>query len=359
MSYTKVKNISMNKKSGKINICGASSNVFPITYSTYNIVDSVERYHETELELLRGLNGGGLVLNASCYKWQYALMRTNEELYNNANTWQLYEDTILKYQLYYIGNIGYNNGYIEISNDDLKSGLYEVDYEGKDYILYRNKQEYQEQVDNRTKILENYYQVFMKYFNEEHEGKYYLYSENYGYIRQKGTKGAFYYSKNNFLNDKDLLDYFKAYCLAKTMGKDIEIRKIPKREYKATIEQINEGKERLKILGIDNYKYDLGISERYNIVGLNEHNFDLIQAINEFEEDYNSYVYHIIHSYTNFGELYNMFYVSSEKKEWQEDRKMLKNNELYSYVYNKTDKCCSEIGVIGFIKNGNVLERTF
>ena len=76
-------------------------------------------------------------------------------------------------------------------------------------------------------------------------------------------------------------------------------------------------------------------------------------------KNYNAYVYHIIHNNSNFGELYNMFYVSNEKEEWKSDNSLLKQNETYAYVYNKTDSVCSEIGLIGFEKNGNLLTRTF
>ena len=54
-----------------------------------------------------------------------------------------------------------------------------------------------------------------------------------------------------------------------------------------------------------------------------------------------------------------MFYVSNEKEEWKSDNSLLEQNETYAYVYNKTDSVCSEIGLIGFEKNGNLLTRTF
>ena len=49
------------------------------------------------------LKSGGLVLNDSCYKWRYAISKTNEELYNSKNTWKIYEDTTLYYTTYIIG----------------------------------------------------------------------------------------------------------------------------------------------------------------------------------------------------------------------------------------------------------------
>ncbi len=361
MSYNKVKNISLKKKENKIMVCNASSNVVPSTYYNSEFMSGDTDFHIKELELLRALNGGGLVLNDSCYKWRYAISKTNEELYNSKNTWKIYEDTTLQYKTYVIGDTKWSNDYIVITAEDLKSGDYEETYKGETYTTYRNKQEYKEQLDKRYEILENYYKVFMKYFKEEHNGKYYLYSQKYGYIKPKGTKGSFYYSTFGSLGVKYVMDYYKAYCIAENIGEDrqVEIRQVPTREYIPTQEQIEESKKRLTALGLDNYNYDLTISERYNVVGLKETDFDLIEQINEFETNYNAYVYHIIHGNTNLGELYNMFYVSNEKEEWKSDNSLLEQNETYAYVYNKTDSVCSEIGLIGFEKNSNLLTRTF
>lgn len=361
MSYEKVKSISLKKKENKIMVCSASNNVVPHTYSNWEFMSEEKDFHIKELELLRALNGGGLVLNDSCYKWRYAISKTNEELYNSKNTWKIYEDTTLHYTTYIIGDTNWSNDYIKITAEDLKSGNYEETYKGENYTTYRNKQEYQEQLDNRYTILENYYNVFMKYFNEKHNGKYYLYSKKYGYIKPKGTKGSFYYSTFGSLGVKYVMDYYKAYCIAENIGADrqVEIRQVPTREYVPTQEQIDESKKRLTALGLDNYNYDLTISERYNVVGLKETDFDLMEQINEFETNYNAYVYHIIHNNSNFGELYNMFYVSKHKEEWESDNRLLEQNETYAYVYNKTDSVCSEIGLIGFEKNGKLLTRTF
>ena len=350
MSYVKVKNISMNKKSGVINICGASNNVSPITYYTWNIVKDIKDYHKEELELLRGLNGGGLVLNNSCYKWQYAIEKTNIEFYASANTWKLYEDTSMKYDIYCVGE-KISNRYILINEEDLKSGLYEEDYKGETYTLYRNKEQYKKEQERVNNILEHYYNVFMKYFNEKHNGKYYLYTDDYGVIIPKGTNGAFYYNVGRI----EGMDYFKAYCLKETCERGrnitIKIREVQEKEYQYTKEQKEEEKERLNILGVEN-----NVDEFNDII--------IEQEIYKFEKEHKCLVYYISRNYANFGELYNMFYVSNYSNEWQEDKEQLKNNESYCYVFNKTDEMCSEIGLIGFEKeqlyNGNYrLKRVF
>lgn len=227
MSYNKVKNISLKKKDNKIMICSASNNVFPITYYNGEFMQREADFHIKELELLRALNGGGLVLNDSCYKWKYALSKTNEEIYNNKYSWKLYEDTMLQHKAYIIGETKWENDYIKLTAEDLKSGDYEESYKGKTYTIYRNKQEYQEQLKKRYETLENYYKVFMKYFKEEHKGKYYLYSQFYGYIKPKGTKGSFYYSSYG-AGDKYVMDYYKAYCIAENIGKyrQVEIKEM-------------------------------------------------------------------------------------------------------------------------------------
>lgn len=359
MSYYKIKNITLKKKENKIMVCGASNNVSPITYYNNDFMQKEKDFHKKELELLRAINGGDFVLNESCYKWLYAKEKANTELYGNKNSWQFYEDTSVMRDLkiYVIGE-KISDRYIPITQEDLDNGDFIEDFKSENYTLYINKKEKEERENKVKVILEEYYNVFMKYFNEKHKGKYYLYSEKYGYIKAKSNSGSFYYSKNAFYNNE--LDYFKAYCLANKIGKDIEIREIPKRTYIPTKEQKEESIKRLELLGLENYKYKLTISERYNVVGLNDNNYDLKEKINDFENEHNCYVYHIIHSHTNIGELYSMFYVSNDKEEWEEDRKMLKAKETYSYVYNKSDHLCSEIGLIGFkIREDKVLERTF
>ena len=105
----------------------------------------------------------------------------------------------------------------------------------------------------------------------------------------------------------------------------------------------------------------LYISDKYMIREVEEKEIELIKAINEFEKEYNVYVYHIVYSNTNIGQLYTMLYVSSHEEEWGSDRADIKEKQLYAYVWNRTDNCCSEIGLVGIekIEHCNLLQRTF
>lgn len=208
----------------------------------------------------------------------------------------------------------------------------------------------------------------MQFLEEKHEGKYYLYSDTYGYVKPKGTNGSFYYSEYNIL--LETMDYKKAYCLAKAIGKDIEVRAIPTREYEPTQKQVEESRQRIELLGLEprfSEKLYISVSEklytsdRYTIREVQKKETELIRAINEFEKKYNAYVYHIVYSDTNIGQLYTMLYVSSHEEEWESDRADIKEKQLYAYVWNKTDSCCSEIGLVGIekVEHCNLLQRIF
>ena len=156
-------------------------------------------------------------------------------------------------------------------------------------------------------------------------------------------------------------NYKQAYCMKETIGKDVEIKAVPRREYKPTKEQIAESKKRIELLGLEpRFSDKLYMSDRYYIREVKDGEMDLIRAINNFEKNYNAYVYHIIYTKSNFGNLYSMLYVSNNTEEWKADRKDLQNKECYAYVYNKSDEVCSEIGLIGVEKaDTNLLTRTF
>lgn len=62
MSYEKIKCITRKPKEGKIFITSACNNVRPLKYSRWEFRADEQDYHEKELRLLRGINGGGLVL---------------------------------------------------------------------------------------------------------------------------------------------------------------------------------------------------------------------------------------------------------------------------------------------------------
>lgn len=221
MSVENVKYITRKPKEGKIFITSACSNVFPKIYYKWEFMENETDYHKKELAIMRGINGGGLVLNDSCYEWNYALIRANKELYGSEYTWELYEDTNINCTMYCLGHLISDN-YIPITEEDLKNGDYEVNYKGKDYTLYYKVEEYKKLKSRANENLEEYYRVFMKYFNEKIEGKYYLYNKKYGNIVPKGNKGSFYYNIND--NLLEFYDYKKAYCLASIIGGDTEIK---------------------------------------------------------------------------------------------------------------------------------------
>ena len=202
-------------------------------------------------------------------------------------------------------------------------------------------------------------------------------SDTYGlyddhlYISMLGQKDIDLYHNSIDYNDLDELykraemkiydNYKQAYCMKETIGKDVEIKAVPRREYKPTKEQIAESKKRIELLGLEpRFSDKLYMSDRYYIREVKDGEMDLIRAINNFEKNYNAYVYHIIYTKSNFGNLYSMLYVSNNTEEWKADRKDLQNKECYAYVYNKSDEVCSEIGLIGVEKaDTNLLTRTF
>ena len=361
MSVEKVKCITRKPKEGKIFITSACNNVRPLTYSRWEFMKNSNDYHEKELELMRGINGGGLVLNDSCYDWNYALYKTNADIRTKYRDYDLYELSTMKYTTYCLGE-PFDSMSVPITKDDLKNGDYVLEWKskyGKTELYYR-AEEYNNEKIRVMEVLEEYYNVFIGYLEEKHEGKYYLYSDTYGYVKPKGTNGSFYYSENNSI--LETMDYKKAYCLAKAIGKDIKVKAVPTREYKPTQKQVEESKQRIELLGLEpRFSEKLYISDRYMIREVQKKEIELIKAINKFEKEYNAYVYHIVYSNTNIGQLYTMLYVSSHEEEWVSDRADIKEKQLYAYVWNRTDNCCSEIGLVGIekIEHCNLLTRTF
>ena len=361
MSYEKVKCITRKPKEGKIFITSACSNVRPLTYHRWEFMQSSNDYHEKELELMRGINGGGLVLNDSCYNWNYAYYKTNEEIKARYSEYNLYELSTMKYTSYCLGE-QISSTYIPITQEELKNGNYALEWESKDgkSKVYHNIEEYNKEKIRTREVLERYHEVFMQFLEEKHEGKYYLYSETYGNIKPKGTNGSFYYNVGG--NLIDFMDYKKAYCLAKNIGRDVEVLSVPKREYKPTQKQVEESKQRIELLGLEpRFSEKLYMSDRYIIREVKDKEIKLIKAINEFEKEYNVYVYHIVYNDTNIGQLYTMLYVSNHENEWKQDREDIKNRQLFAYVWNKTDTFCSEIGLVGIkqVEHCNLLERVF
>lgn len=289
MSYYRAKSISI--KGNQIFMSVADSSFTPTTYYTTEYMETSNKDIDEKLgNLLKSINNGGIHLNDSLYKWNTALYKANTEL-------------------------GYANYYSGIRTD------------GKDL--------------NEENIKE-YVNCFRKYFNEKHDGEYYLYSPRYGNIRHIGTNGNFYYE----VSQAETMDYFKAFFLSKRIGKGVEVKAVAKREYEPTKEQQVEATKRLEILGLQGKEV------------LTRDEF-ILGKIYEFEKSHSAYVYYMCYSNTYFGEIYNMLYVSNYKEEWNDDNEMLKNGETYAYCYNKTNEICSEIGLIGVKNNGHFLERTF
>lgn len=121
-------------------------------------------------------------------------------------------------------------------------------------------------------------------------------------------------------------------------------------------EIFNECLKRLEILNISkqciNAFKNGKVWESEGIGALYEVNEEEQKIINDFEKEHTNYkVYHLIHNLTDFGELYNIFYVGTDKEEWEEEKEDLKQNYAFVYVYNKTDNWCSEFGTIGIRRN--------
>lgn len=363
MSYEKVKCITRKPKEGKIFITSACNNVRPLTFGKWEYGKADMSYKEKMLYLLKDISGGNLQLNNSCYEWNYAVLKTRDYMQEKyGKEYYLYDLATMKYTSYCLGE-QISSQYTPITQTEIESGNYDyiLEWESKDNKskIYYRAEEYNNEKARVMEVLEEYYNVFIGYLEEKHKGKYYLYSETYGYVKPKGTNGSFYYNMSSNLVEN--MDYKKAYCLARTIGRDIEIKAVPKREYKPTKEQIAESKKRIELLGLEpRFSDKLYMSDRYYIREVKDGEMDLIRAINNFEKNYNAYVYHIIYTKSNFGNLYSMLYVSNNNEEWKADRKDLQNKECYAYVYNKSDEVCSEIGLIGVEKaDTNLLTRTF
>ena len=355
MSYEKVKCITRNEKKNKIFITSACSNVRPLYFRKWEYGNDNMSYKEKMYSLLRDISGGNLQLNNSCYEWNYAILKTKEEF---GKDYYLYDRTRSNYNIYTLENkqyFGERYIYVEKLEDNMIPLTERTD--NTEYYIKKEKEKDDERIKQE---FEKYYNVFIKYLEEKHEGKYYLYSKTYGNIKPKGTNGSFYYNLNSSM--VETMNYKKAYCLAKNIDRDIEIKAVPTREYEPTQAQKEESKTRLSLLGLeDRFSEKLYLSDRYNIREVKDKEFDLIRAINDFEKEHNAYVYHIIYSYSSFGELFNMLYVSKYEEEWEQDKGDITTSQLYAYVWNKTTEYCSEIGLIGIEKyeNSNLLKRTF
>lgn len=113
---------------------------------------------------------------------------------------------------------------------------------------------------------------------------------------------------------------------------------------------------RMKMLGLDKScicAFKNGkVWESEGIGALYEVNEQEQAIIDEFEKQHENYkVYHSIHNIFEFGEVYSLFYVSTNKEEWKEDKEDIENGYALVYCKNVDDDFCSEFGSIAFKSN--------
>lgn len=113
---------------------------------------------------------------------------------------------------------------------------------------------------------------------------------------------------------------------------------------------------RMKMLGLDKScicAFKSGkVWESEGIGALYEVNEQEQAIIDEFEKQHENYkVYHLIHNIFEFGEVYSLFYVSTNKEEWKEDKEDIENGYALVYCKNVDDDFCSEFGSIAFKSN--------
>ena len=84
----------------------------------------------------------------------------------------------------------------------------------------------------------------------------------------------------------------------------------------------------------------------------------LVEAVRDFQNKYDAVVYHCTHEYFEFGEVLDMFYVSKNKEDWEQDREDLKSGYAFVNACNLDDASMSDFGTIGFKAVGGGLVRT-
>ena len=260
MSYEKVKSISVKEKENKIYITSACNNVRPLTYDKWEYCKDMS-FEEKMFNLLRDISGGNLQLNNSCYKWNYAIIKTNEE-----KKYSLYSMTESKYNIYTTKEIpSYlleENRYIKIDRvqDNMIPLLNRED--NTDFYIEEEKEKDRERI---FEIFRDYYNTFIKYFNEsDKKEEYTLYSASKGYIKVKGQYGGYYYNGNTPLEKGT---YKEMYCKKSMINvEDIEIKKVlySEKELEQQLKQLEQqekDKERINnndLVMEDIKKYKLG-----------------------------------------------------------------------------------------------------
>ena len=81
-----------------------------------------------------------------------------------------------------------------------------------------------------------------------------------------------------------------------------------------------------------------------------------IKIVKDFEKRHNVLVYHVIHTFSNLGETYELLFVTTEKEEWENERRDLKNGFAFAQVIVIDYDPNSEMGYIGVeSKNGGIV----
>lgn len=134
-----------------------------------------------------------------------------------------------------------------------------------------------------------------------------------------------------------------------------------KNENNLKLAQVFEATARMIMLGVDVraiasfiesrkiYKAD----EYGNLYWLDDEEKNFIKTL---EEENNALVYYILESNEFYGRVLNIFFVSSEKDEWENDREIINKNRSFCYVKNLNIEEYSEFGHIYFQKDllGNI-----
>ena len=81
-----------------------------------------------------------------------------------------------------------------------------------------------------------------------------------------------------------------------------------------------------------------------------------IKIVKDFEKRHNALVYHVIHTFSNLGETYELLFVTTEKEEWENEKRDLKNGYAFAQVIVIDYDPNSEMGYIGVeSKNGGIV----
>lgn len=114
-----------------------------------------------------------------------------------------------------------------------------------------------------------------------------------------------------------------------------------------------EAIRRMKELGI--FNQTIQQFEKDDLISISEPPFGAfywiegkdLERVREFEQKYDALVFVAIRSYTDIGKMDSFLYVSDRIEEWETDHEIMKNGEVFAYVYNHDAPEDSEFGYIG------------